>query len=156
MNGASWQAERALSYGNIRAFSKISFAAADRLEYENSHWLKGPKVPGNRSGFLTVPAKLKRTNRGHLKMRHLTALAAALGLVMAFSAPTLAATNHTAIEFAAAKKKVDCKDPKNADNKACKKAMKKTDLSVTFSAAKKKKVDCKDPKNADNKACKKK
>src|ERR1041384_4775482 len=92
-------------------------------------------------------------------MRQLTALAAALGLVMAFSAPTLAATNHTAIEFAAAKKKVDCKDPKNADNKACKKAMKKdekkSDLAISFSAAKKKKVDCKDPKNADNKACKK-
>jgi len=87
-------------------------------------------------------------------MRHLIAIAAAAGFIAAVSAPSFAATTATpSIEFAA-KKKVDCKDPKNADNKACKKKMdKKTDLSLTFSAAKKK-VDCKDPKNADNKACK--
>ncbi len=72
------------------------------------------------------------------------------------SLPRSAATTDfsATTEFAAAKKKVDCKDPKNANNKACKKKMdKKADLSLTFSAAKKK-VDCKNPKNKDNKACK--
>jgi phosphate-selective porin len=91
-------------------------------------------------------------------MRNITAIAAALGFFLAASAPSFAATADTAtIELAAAKKKVDCTDPKNAKNKACKAKMdKKTDLgSITFSAAKKK-VDCKDPKNADNKACKSK
>ena len=87
-------------------------------------------------------------------MCKITAIAVAFGFFLAANAPSFAATaDTTAIELAA-KKKVDCKDPKNADNKACKKMDKKTDLSsVTFSA--KKKVDCKDPKNADNKACKK-
>lgn len=80
----------------------------------------------------------------------------ALGLFLAANAPSFAATDTVAIELAA-KKKVDCKDPKNADNKACKSKMdKKTDLgSITVLAAKKK-VDCKDPKNADNKACRSK
>jgi hypothetical protein len=88
-------------------------------------------------------------------MRKIIPIAAALGFLLAVSAPSYAATSSTAIELAAAKKKVDCKDPKNADNKACKKNMeKKSDLSVTFSA--KKKVDCKDEKNKDNKACVKK
>jgi hypothetical protein len=90
-------------------------------------------------------------------MRNVTAIAVALGFFLAANAPSFAATaGAAAIEFAA-KKKVDCKDPKNADNKACKSKMdKKTDLgSITVSAAKKK-VDCKDPKNADNKACKSK
>jgi len=89
-------------------------------------------------------------------MRHLTAIAAALGFFLAASAPSLAATtNNASIEFAAAKKKVDCTLPKNAKNKACvKKTDKKADLSLTFSAAKKK-VDCTLPKNAKNKACKK-
>jgi hypothetical protein len=87
-------------------------------------------------------------------MRHLTAIAAALGLMLAASAPSFAATttDHTAIELAAAKKKVDCTNPKNAKNKACAKSSKHSDLSVNFSAAKKK-VDCKNPKNAKNKAC---
>ena len=87
-------------------------------------------------------------------MCKITAIAVAFGFFLAANAPSFAATaDTTAIELAA-KKKVDCKDPKNADNKACKKMDKKADLgSVTFSA--KKKVDCKDPKNADNKACKK-
>jgi hypothetical protein len=90
-------------------------------------------------------------------MRTLTAIAAALGFFLATSAPSLAATtNHTAIELAAAKKKVDCKNPKNAKNKACKKKMdKKSELSVNFSA-KAKKVNCKLKKNAKNKACMKK
>jgi hypothetical protein len=88
-------------------------------------------------------------------MRHLTAIAAAFGLMLAASAPSLAATttDHTAIELAAAKKKVDCTNPKNAKNKACAKSSKHSDLSVSFSAASKKKVDCSNPKNAKNKAC---
>ena len=87
-------------------------------------------------------------------MRNITAIAVALGFFLAASTPSFAATADTAtIELAAAKKKVDCTDPKNAKNKACKAKMDKTDLgSISFAAAKKK-VDCKDQKNADNKAC---
>ena len=72
-------------------------------------------------------------------MRNITAIAVALGLFLAANAPSFAATDTVAIELAA-KKKVDCKDPKNADNKACKSKMdKKTDLgSITVLAAKKK------------------
>jgi hypothetical protein len=92
-------------------------------------------------------------------MRTLTAIAAALGFFLATSAPSLAATtttDHATVEFAAAKKKVDCKNPKNAKNKACAKKMdKKSELSTTFSAATKK-VNCKLKKNAKNKACAKK
>ena len=58
-------------------------------------------------------------------MRHIVAIAAALGFFIAVSAPTIAAPANQTIDFSAAKKKVDCKDEKNKDNKACKKMDKK-------------------------------
>ena len=58
-------------------------------------------------------------------MRNITAIAVALGFFLAGNAPSFAATTDTATIELAAKKKVDCKDPKNADNKACKPKMDK-------------------------------
>jgi hypothetical protein len=89
-------------------------------------------------------------------MRNIIAIAAALGFLAAVSTPSFAATTQSTTEFSAAKK-VDCKDPKNATNKACVKKMdKKSSLTATVLSAATKKVDCKDPKNAKNKACVKK
>ena len=92
-------------------------------------------------------------------MRNIIAIAAALGFLAAVSTPSFAATTQSTTEFSAATK-VDCKDPKNAKNKACVKKTdkmdKKSSLTATVLSAATKKVDCKDPKNAKNKACVKK
>ncbi len=84
-------------------------------------------------------------------MRKLIALAAAVGFAVALSAPASAA----AIDFSAAKKKVDCTVEKNMKKKACK-GMNKTDLGTIIFSAAKKKVDCSMEKNKMNKACAKK
>jgi hypothetical protein len=96
---------------------------------------------------------LETTKKGTTTMRNIIAIAAALGFLATVSAPSFAATSLPSIDISAAKKKVDCKDPMNKDNKACMAKMKKTDLTATEFSAAKKKVDCKDPANKDNKAC---